>query len=219
MATSESNTGPSQDQGQKPYSFTTLPGLNTYETPMATMFRNFPGWVGVGAVVFNGEGNALLVQRASEDSSPNKWEIPGGSCEKFDANVLDSTARELYEETHLNNGVITACGTEHRFCRTIREPLPAVKYTFIVKVAELDDIRLNPREHQDFTWASRADVEEALDQHISTSERQIFTSEQQVWEILQAFDVRQRQLRDQAAEALRTGAVTQEDASKSKSST
>lgn len=40
----------------------------------------------------------LLLQRASTDSMPNLWEIPGGACDAEDESILHSVARELHEE-------------------------------------------------------------------------------------------------------------------------
>ncbi|TWU71068.1 hypothetical protein ED733_001198 [Metarhizium rileyi] len=44
----------------------------------------------------------LLLRRAPRDSSPPKWEVPGGSTDEQDATVLDSVRRELHEKTGLH---------------------------------------------------------------------------------------------------------------------
>ncbi len=50
----------------------------------------------------------LLVQRAANERSyPNKWEVPGGSCEASDPTVLHSLARETFEETGLRLTKVT----------------------------------------------------------------------------------------------------------------
>ncbi|KAA6414564.1 MAG: hypothetical protein FRX48_01313 [Lasallia pustulata] len=48
------------------------------------------------------ETRLLLVQRSSHDSSPLRWEVPGGSSDDGDPTILHSVARELFEETGLH---------------------------------------------------------------------------------------------------------------------
>ena len=62
----------------------------------------------VGSFIFRSSKSAtpdphlLIVQRAATESGfPNKWEVPGGSCEASDPTILHSLARETFEETGL----------------------------------------------------------------------------------------------------------------------
>lgn len=44
----------------------------------------------------------LLLQRASSDEDPDKWEPPGGACDDDDETILHAAARELKEEAGLD---------------------------------------------------------------------------------------------------------------------
>jgi len=64
--------------------------------------REFPAnpLVGVGAVIFDKQGRALLIQRGTEPRKGH-WSIPGGLVELGEP-VLDALRRELKEETGLS---------------------------------------------------------------------------------------------------------------------
>jgi hypothetical protein len=49
-----------------------------------------------GVVVFDRQDRILLLQRASHDSMPNRWEIPGGGVDAEDETILHGAVRELW---------------------------------------------------------------------------------------------------------------------------
>jgi mutator protein MutT len=67
--------------------------------------RTFPDRpiVGVGAVVFDGEGRVLLVKRAHEPLK-GEWSLPGGGVE-IGETLEAAVAREILEETGLTVAV------------------------------------------------------------------------------------------------------------------
>ncbi|KAF5020799.1 hypothetical protein F66182_7159 [Fusarium sp. NRRL 66182] len=117
-----------------------------------------------GSVVFDAADRILLLQRAPDDSMPNKWEIPGGACDDQDESVLCGCARELWEEAGLElrhirrvipdgfNGqpgaVFTNRTGQRFFC----------KFSFQVDVKPGCEVKLDPKEHQDFVWATEEEV-------------------------------------------------------------
>ncbi|KAF4980138.1 hypothetical protein FDECE_17941 [Fusarium decemcellulare] len=117
-----------------------------------------------GALVFDAQDRILLLQRAPDDSMPNKWEVPGGACDDEDPSVLYGCARELWEEAGLElrhirqvipdglNGrpgaVFTNRTGKRFFC----------KFSFIVDVDQGQEVKLDPKEHQDFVWATEEEV-------------------------------------------------------------
>ncbi len=133
-----------------------------------------------GNVVFDPKGRVLLIQRASHDSMPNRWEIPGGAVDDDDPSVLYGAARELWEETGLvagrfravviprasGDGSSTGAGTASGPCRifTNRDGTKTFcRFAFIVEVSTGGDniafnVRLDPNEHRDFYWASEEAV-------------------------------------------------------------
>ena len=84
------------------------------------------------------EPRLLIVQRAAEETSfQNKWEVPGGSCERNDPSVAHSLGREVFEETSLR---LT------RYCRQVgksnnwidgRDHTNWLKLTFEIEVEEV----------------------------------------------------------------------------------
>ncbi|KAF4981476.1 hypothetical protein FZEAL_2719 [Fusarium zealandicum] len=117
-----------------------------------------------GALVFDAEDRILLLQRAPDDSMPNKWEVPGGACDDEDPSVLYGCARELWEEAGLEirhvrhvipdgldgrpGAVFTNRTGKRFFC----------KFSFEVEVGEWHEVKLDPKEHQDFVWATEDEV-------------------------------------------------------------
>lgn len=127
----------------------------------------------IRAVLYGG-GRMLLVQRAAHDFAGSLWEIPGGACEENkDKTVLHAVSREVLEETALHVRSIRRLADIVEFQDTagVLTNFRWRKLTFEVEVTEghgLQDahqqaaisqaVRLDPNEHQNWTWASEADV-------------------------------------------------------------
>lgn len=119
-------------------------------------------WHGLasGTVVFDAGGRVLLIQRASHDSMPNRWEIPGGAVDDDDATILHGAARELREEAGLvatrfkytvSEGADiapTQVFSNRAGTRTFR------RIVFVADVESCGQVKLDPNEHQAFVWAS-----------------------------------------------------------------
>ncbi|KAI4264764.1 MAG: hypothetical protein L6R42_000136 [Xanthoria sp. 1 TBL-2021] len=115
-----------------------------------------------GAIVFSAS-RILLLQRATGDSMPNRWETPGGACDN-DQTILHAVARELWEETMLvARSVGPMIGEGYTF--KTRSGKMVRKLNFIVEVETRDgdggsnfEVRLRPEEHQGFVWATEEEV-------------------------------------------------------------
>lgn len=121
-----------------------------------------------GAIVFktypdDPQPRILLVQRAASDSMPNRWEIPGGAVDPGET-ILAGAAREVLEESGLvvNEIVELVEQLEHDDWETVeggylfktRRQARIVKFTFVVEVKDVNALKLDPNEHQDFVWAA-----------------------------------------------------------------
>jgi 8-oxo-dGTP pyrophosphatase MutT (NUDIX family) len=129
--------------------------------------------IATGAIVFSAS-RILLLQRAPGDSMPNRWETPGGACDKDDQTILHAVARELWEETMLvARSVGPMVGEGYTF--KTRSGKMVRKLNFIVEVERRDgdgdgdgngngnggsdlEVRLRPEEHQGFVWATEEEV-------------------------------------------------------------
>ncbi|KAE8334332.1 P-loop containing nucleoside triphosphate hydrolase protein [Aspergillus arachidicola] len=121
----------------------------------------------------------LLIQRALCDSKPEFWEVPAGSCEEQDKTLRDALEREVREETGLQlSQVIYALPIQTWTRSKEGEQHEWVGLPYIIEVSELehsishenrqgvsgralkwkDVIQLNPKEHQDFAWATEDEV-------------------------------------------------------------
>lgn len=107
------------------------------------------------------EPRILLLQRASSDSNPNKWEPPGGGVDEEDETILHAAARELWEEAGLEAArFIKPVGGQQLF--TSRSGKKVCRFTFLVQVKTANnsapDVKLDIEEHQNFVWATEDDV-------------------------------------------------------------
>lgn len=130
-------------------------------------------WTGIasGCVVFNPDGKVLVIQRASHDSMGNRWELPGGAVDEEDPTIFYGAARELWEESGfvaLRFSHVVTEGPEQEpgqvfpnstntktFCR----------FCFNVEVESCENVTLDPKEHQNFAWATEDEVREQKIKH------------------------------------------------------
>ena len=145
-----------------------------------------------GNIVFNEEGKVLVIQRASNDSMPNKWEIPGGGVDDEDPTVLEASARELWEEAGLVakrfNHIVTE-GPDQKPGQVYPNSTHTKKWcrlSFDVQVESCECVKLDPKEHQAFAWATEAEI---TDQLIGDSQHPITNRHMQAL-ILEAFRLR-----------------------------
>ena len=121
-----------------------------------------------GNLVFNEAGKVLVIQRASNDSMPNKWEIPGGAVDDEDATVLEGAARELWEETGLvakrfNHVVTEGPGQQPgQIYPNSTHTKKWCRFSFDVRVQSCEHVKLDPKEHQAFAWATEDEIRDQL---------------------------------------------------------
>ena len=142
--------------------------LSKWNIPFRTFLasHNLP-WDGVatGALVFDARNRVLLVQRTASDSMPHLWESPGGAVDAEDVSILAGCARELREETGLVAARVVRLVTEGNadeaqvFRNSTRTKLIG-KYVFEVQAQDTETISLDEKEHSDFAWASKDEVEQ-----------------------------------------------------------
>jgi len=160
--------------------------------------KNDKQWtvIASGCAIFNSDEKVLVIQRASHDSLPNRWEIPGGAVEEADPTIFYGGARELWEETGLVavrfSHIITE-GPEKEpgqvFANSTNTKI-ICRFCFAMEVESCETVTLDPNEHQSFTWATE---EEIRGNKIGRSEHPI-TNERMRALILEAFRLRKSRI-------------------------
>jgi len=169
-------------------------------------------WHGLagGNVVFDATGRrVLLIQRASHDSMPNRWEIPGGAVDDEDASILHGAARELREEAGLTavhyHSAVTVNAESGSLEHVFTNRTGTVTWCAFIFVAEVrwpEDVSendrsvpvvtLDPNEHQDFVWAME---EEVRDQRMQSGRAIPFTTPEVQGIVLNAFKAQSGMIR------------------------
>ncbi len=123
------------------------------------------GYIATSALVLDtritSNPRLLLLQRAASDEEPNKWEPPGGACDNDDKSILHAAARELWEEAGLHAARFSGLVGDPYFF-TLSDGKKVCQFNFAVHVRADNGtpsvVRLDPKEHQDFVWATEGEV-------------------------------------------------------------
>lgn len=111
-------------------------------------------YVAVHALI-NNEGKYLFLKRAlTNDYTPNKWDIPGGTI-KTRETPYDALKRELIEETGLEVNI-----NKVLYIHTDMKQLPKRQTFQIIFDCEYitGKVALNPEEHSEYIWASLEEI-------------------------------------------------------------
>ncbi|KAK5994480.1 hypothetical protein PT974_04955 [Cladobotryum mycophilum] len=125
--------------------------------------KSFDGMASA-AVIFDSQDRVLLIQRAAHDSMPNKWEVPGGAVDPEDISILHGCARETVEEAglkakHFKRLINEGEGKEKWSVFTNSRGTKIISsFAFEVEVEEGVEVKLDPNEHQDWTWVGEEEV-------------------------------------------------------------
>lgn len=178
------------------FSYSIAPHLDEFSVPRADFAESHPELTNfvVGAFIFSrGDNNSapprvLLLQRALSDSWGGYWDFPGGSSDATDSTILESLAREVYEETGFHvSRVVELVSVDHWERMTPHRVRNVAKFSFIVEVDEAgtqvgrsssdegredvvqratiweDSVKLAADEHQAYTWATEDEVRESVE--------------------------------------------------------
>jgi 8-oxo-dGTP pyrophosphatase MutT (NUDIX family) len=176
--------------------------LKQLAVPSSTLLASLPaGYDGIASGILAFHPTAipaqlLLVQRAAHDTMPNRWEVPGGAVDDTDATFLEGAARELREEAGLTvtkwvRPVGLGEDGDDELSRTAgytwlsSRGLRIIGFTVEAEVQD-GEVKLDPNEHQDWTWATREEVESGECQ----GRKLEFTSPGRLKTILQGFKLR-----------------------------
>jgi 8-oxo-dGTP diphosphatase len=101
----------------------------------------------VAAVIERSDRRFLIGQRRRDDTSPLKWEFPGGKVEDGETPVA-ALARELREELGVTLEKCVEMGRTHHKYATMSEELEIRFYAASIRESEV-----TPKEFEQIAWA------------------------------------------------------------------
>jgi 8-oxo-dGTP diphosphatase len=116
--------------------------------------RNGISRIVTGAVIFH-QDKVLIVKRVSNDFLGGIYEIPGGHVD-INETIYGCLIREVKEETGLNvNNILGYLGF---FDYESKNKKLTRQFNFVVSVKNVNSVRLNPAEHEDYKWISVKEI-------------------------------------------------------------
>lgn len=113
----------------------------------------------LGAAIFNGKRQVLVVQRSKDLAVyPCAWELPSGKREFFESSY-ECLLREVREETGLDIEVIAPVSVFDYVIERPNETRDTTQVTFLARVSVDKPVVLSS-EHQDHAWISLGRVED-----------------------------------------------------------
>ncbi len=107
--------------------------------------------------VIENDGKILLLKRADHYSITDMFELPGGRRWEREG-IGGALRREIHEETGLEVSRITSILVSDDYVSRNGEPTRHIGFT--VDVKPRDAIRLSPKEHNGYLWASLHEASE-----------------------------------------------------------
>ncbi|KAF2210559.1 hypothetical protein CERZMDRAFT_91099 [Cercospora zeae-maydis SCOH1-5] len=102
----------------------------------------------------------LTVRRAADETAfPNYWELPGGKVDPGET-IREGLVREVFEETGLH--VLEVVGKLSETDWTSQRGSRWLQYSYVVRVRQPTEVRLDPIEHAEWRWCVEAELSELL---------------------------------------------------------
>ncbi|CAK1360395.1 unnamed protein product [Cercospora beticola] len=102
----------------------------------------------------------LTVKRAADEKAfPDHWELPGGKVDPGET-IREGLIREIFEETGLH--VVEVVGKLAETPWTSQRGQSWLQYSYVVRVQQPAEVRLDPVEHAEWRWSFEEELEELL---------------------------------------------------------
>ncbi|MCD6178255.1 NUDIX hydrolase [bacterium] len=108
----------------------------------------------VGAIVVS-DRNILFLRRHPNDFMGGIYELPSGAVQEGE-DLIDALKREIAEETGLQ--IKNILSFVNSFDYKSKKGIMTRQFNFLVTVENADEVRLNPKEHDDYIWISFNDL-------------------------------------------------------------
>lgn len=106
--------------------------------------------IAIYGCIFNHDHQLLLVKRSTFDSSPNIWEMPGGSLELGES-PAEGVKREVKEETGLEISPLYPIACTTGFSQRDKSK-QTVRIAFLAKLTPQEQSIKLSHEHSDYAW-------------------------------------------------------------------
>ena len=126
-------------------------------------------------LILSSDQKFLLVQRASHDTHPGLWELPGGAVE-MDEDPEHATKREVLEETGLDVTVVKPLATTNGISSKGHQ---IIRLAYLCEMNDTTQNVILSDEHSAFQWVS---IEKKPDLYLSKLVEHIFV-EKKILEI------------------------------------
>jgi 8-oxo-dGTP diphosphatase len=120
----------------------------------------------VRALIISKQDEVLLIKKnANQRIAPNRWILPGGTCE-WGEQAEEALIREIQEETNLRVNHLSLLGTE----TIIIEETHWQGLYYKAEAENLDDLRNNePDKHEALQWHSFDELPEPIVKFLTTA--------------------------------------------------
>jgi ADP-ribose pyrophosphatase YjhB (NUDIX family) len=104
--------------------------------------------IGVYGAIFDNEKNLLILKRASHDSHPGIWEIPGGAL-NFNEDLNQGVQREVYEETGLSVNALLPFAA---YSEISTKGYQVIRIAYLCKLLNDSHLVKLSSEHDEYQW-------------------------------------------------------------------
>lgn len=110
------------------------------------------------AIIFNAQGQILVLKKAEPKSGMGYFDLPGGKHEQMDQDRFQAVEREVFEETGLEIKFLSTkpLGKETFQQKNKNRTLRIVRYA--TRTIDDKSISLDPEEHTDYAWIDPQDL-------------------------------------------------------------
>ncbi|GIW61302.1 MAG: DNA mismatch repair protein MutT [Patescibacteria group bacterium] len=115
---------------------------------------NTPIKIGVYGAILDKEKNLLILKRASHDSHPGIWEIPGGAL-NFNEDLDQGVQREVYEETGLS---VNALFPFAAYSEISTKGYQVIRIAYLCKLLNDKHSVSLSSEHDEYQWVNLEQV-------------------------------------------------------------
>ncbi len=118
-------------------------------------------YIAVYGLIYNKNGEILIIKRAAHDTFPNVWELPGGTLE-FGQDPKEEVQREISEETNLFATIYQVLSIASYIEETNDTIVQAIRIAYYAKLENEAQVIQLSKDHSDYMWVSPYELKNIL---------------------------------------------------------